>query len=140
MVRNALLRNQQENIASKPPQWGNFPPMVLVCMICTEMSGSGVRMTSGKIIKAHLGMVVLGEKRAKNSKIRQKKLCGAVLGTSIPISAVPLPAATTSAAATTATAVFGWCAVLGGLCNPFSLFFLFTLFLLFDFFEQMYYI
>jgi len=104
------------------------------------MSGSGVRMTSGIIIKAHLGIVVLGKKRVKNSKIRQIKLCGAVLGSAIQLAAVLLSAATTTAAtaATTAT-VFGWCAVLGGPCNPFSLFFLFTLFLFFDFFEQMYY-
>jgi hypothetical protein len=54
-------------------------------------------------------------------------LCGAVLGTAIRISAVPLAATTATAAATAATAVFGWCAVLGGLCNPFSLFSLFTL-------------
>jgi hypothetical protein len=99
------------------------------------MSGSGVRMTSGKIIKAHLGMVVLGEKRAKNSKIRQIKLCGAVLGASIRISAVPLSASTTSAATTSASSsVFGWCAVLGGLCNPYSLFTLFYPFLLFSIF------
>ncbi|WP_184891213.1 hypothetical protein ACLB6K_11490 [Microcystis aeruginosa FACHB-524] len=54
-----------------------------------------------------------------------------------------------TAATTAATTVFGWCAVLGGLCSPFSLFSLFTLipyfffFLLFpalrrvDFFEKM---
>jgi formylglycine-generating enzyme required for sulfatase activity len=40
---------------------------------------------------------------------------------------------TTSAAAST-TAVFGWCAVPGGLCNPFTLFTLFTLFYFFLFF------
>jgi hypothetical protein len=57
-------------------------------------------------------------------------LCGAVLGTSIQITAVPLPAASATAASTT-TPVFGWCAVLGGLCNPFSLFSLFTLILYF---------
>jgi hypothetical protein len=51
-------------------------------------------------------------------------LCGAVLGTTIPVSAVPLTvASTTAATSTTTTSVFGWCAVLGGLCNPFSLFF-----------------
>jgi len=32
-----------------------------------------------------------------------------------------------TAATTAATTVFGWCAVLGGLCSPFSLFSLFTL-------------
>jgi hypothetical protein len=85
-------------------------------------------MTSGKIIKAHLGMVVLGEKRAKNSKIRQIKLCGAVLGSTIQLPAVPLTATTTIGATTTTTSVFAWCAVPGGLCNPFSLFSLFTLF------------
>jgi hypothetical protein len=61
-------------------------------------------------------------------------LCGAVLGTTIQITAVPLTAATATAAATTTT-VFGWCAVLGGLCNPYSLFTLFTLFTLFYFFS-----
>jgi hypothetical protein len=55
-------------------------------------------------------------------------LCGAVLGSSIHLTAVPLLATTTSAAAaTTSSTVFGWCAVPGGLCNPFSLFSLFTL-------------
>jgi hypothetical protein len=54
-------------------------------------------------------------------------LCGAVLGSSFRIAAVPLTATTTTAATTTAATVFGWCAVLGGLCNPFSLFSLFTL-------------
>jgi hypothetical protein len=58
-------------------------------------------------------------------------LCGAVLGTSIQITAVPLTATSTTAAAATTTPVFGWCAVLGGLCNPFSLFSLFTLILYF---------
>ncbi len=55
--------------------------------------------------------------------------CGAVLGTTILISAVPLPASAATAAAA-ATTVFGWCAVLRGLCNPFCLF---TLFLFFYF-------
>jgi hypothetical protein len=73
-------------------------------------------------------MVVLGEKRAKNSKIGHIKLCGAVLGPTFPISAVPLAVTTTAAATTTSASVFGWCAVPGGLCNPFSLFSLFTLF------------
>jgi hypothetical protein len=60
------------------------------------------------------------------------KYCGAVLGTTLGMTAVPLTARTATAAATTAsTSVFGWCAVLGGLCNPFSLFTLFTLFLFF---------
>ena len=47
--------------------------------------------------------------------------CGAVLGSSILLSAVPL-SATASSPTATSTTVFGWCAVLGGLCNPFSLF------------------
>jgi hypothetical protein len=54
-------------------------------------------------------------------------LCGAVLGAAIHLAAVPLTAPTTTAATTTTATVFGWCAVLGGLCNPFSLFSLFTL-------------
>ena len=50
--------------------------------------------------------------------------CGAVLGTSIHMTAVPLAASTTTAASSAPTiSVFGWCAVLGGLCNPFPLFF-----------------
>ena len=62
-------------------------------------------------------------------------LCGAVLGSALQITAVPLTA-TTATAATSASAatVFGWCAVLGGLCNPFSLFSLFTLIPYFFFF------
>jgi hypothetical protein len=54
-------------------------------------------------------------------------LCGAVLGSTFRIAAVPLSAATSSAASSATPSVFGWCAVLGGLCNPFSLFSLFTL-------------
>jgi len=59
---------------------------------------------------------------------------GAVLGSAFPITAVPLSAATTTAAtssSTASTSVFGWCAVLGGLCNPYFLFTLFPLFLFF---------
>jgi hypothetical protein len=62
------------------------------------------------------------------------KYCGAVLGAAIRISAVPLSASTSAAAATSASTVFGWCAVLGGLCNPYSLFTLFYPFLLFSIF------
>jgi hypothetical protein len=53
--------------------------------------------------------------------------CGAVLGSTIRMAAVLLPAASTPAATATTTTVFGWCAVLGGLCNPYFLFSLFTL-------------
>ena len=64
--------------------------------------------------------------------------CGAVLGTSIRMSAVLLAASAATAATTAAAAaVFGWCAVLGGLCNSFSLFTLFTLFSLFLFFPPL---
>jgi hypothetical protein len=63
------------------------------------------------------------------------KECGAVLGTTIQIAAVPLTASTTTTASATSTSsVFGWCAVLGGLCNPYFLFTLFTLFYFFLFF------
>ena len=49
-------------------------------------------------------------------------VCAAVLGTTTLITVV-LPTASGATPATAATtAVFGWCAVLGGLCNPFSLF------------------
>ena len=67
-------------------------------------------------------------------------LCGAVLGTTIRLTAVPLPATTTAAATSTSTSVFGWCAVLGGPCNPFSLFFPFypySLFFLFSFLSRL---
>ena len=68
--------------------------------------------------------------------ISAKNVCGAVLGTAIRLSAVPLTAATAlGASASTSTSVFGWCAVLGGLCNPYSLFPLFTLFYFFLFFS-----
>jgi hypothetical protein len=54
--------------------------------------------------------------------------CEAVLGSTFHFSAVPLAATSTSAATTSASAaVFEWCAVLGGLYNPFPLFSLFTL-------------
>jgi hypothetical protein len=57
---------------------------------------------------------------------------GAVLGTPIRITAVLLTATATTAAATATTAsVFGWCAVLGGLYNPYFLFTLFSIFLFF---------
>jgi hypothetical protein len=62
------------------------------------------------------------------------KYCGAVPGASILIAAVPLSVTPTTAATTAAAAVFGWCAVLGGLCNPYSLFTLFYPFLLFSIF------
>jgi hypothetical protein len=93
------------------------------------------------------GMEVSGQKMGMIIVL----LCGAVLGTSIRITAVPLSATPSLGAtsSTTTTAVFAWCAVPGGLCNPFSLFSLFTLipyffsFLFFpalrrvDFFEKM---
>jgi hypothetical protein len=45
-------------------------------------------------------------------------LDGAVLGSAIPVAVVLLTAVTaTTAAASTAASVFGWCAVLGGLCS-----------------------
>jgi hypothetical protein len=59
-------------------------------------------------------------------------VCGAVLGSTALIAVVLPTAAGTSPSTTTASTVFGWCAVLGGLCNPYSLFTLFTLFLLFQ--------
>ncbi len=107
--------------------------MPLDCTICTETFGNGVRTIITLIIKAHPLMGVLGLER---TNILQK-CCGAVLGTEIRITAVPLTAAAAPAAATTSTTVFGWCAVLGGLCNPFPLFSLFTLV---RFFWQMYYV
>jgi hypothetical protein len=79
------------------------------------------------IMRVRQGMEVLGQKMGMIIVL----LCGAVLGTSIRITAVPLSATTTTAATTAKTSVFGWCAVLGGLCNPFSLFSLFTLILYF---------
>jgi hypothetical protein len=70
------------------------------------------------------GMEVSGQKMGMIIVL----LCGAVLGSAIQITAVPLTASATIGAATSsATTVFAWCAVLGGLCNPFSLFSLFTL-------------
>ena len=68
--------------------------------------------------------------------------CGAVLGSTFLMTAVPLTATpTTAATATTpSTTVFGWCAVLGGLCNPFPLFFPFyphSLFFLFSFLSRL---
>jgi hypothetical protein len=69
------------------------------------------------------GMEVSGQKMGMIIVL----LCGAVLGTTIRITAVPLTATTEAAATSTTSTVFGWCAVLGGLCNPFSLFSLFTL-------------
>jgi hypothetical protein len=84
-------------------------------------------MTGMIIMRVRQGMEVPGQKMGMIILL----FCGAVLGTTIRISAVPLTAATASAATTTTTSVFGWCAVPGGLCNPFSLFSLFTLILYF---------
>jgi hypothetical protein len=74
------------------------------------------------------GMEVSGQKMGMIIVL----LCGAVLGTSFHISAVPLTATTSlGATSSSASSVFAWCAVPGGLCNPFSLFSLFTLILYF---------
>jgi hypothetical protein len=90
-----------------------------------------------------IGMIVIRMRRMMARRglimiivLSPENVCGAVLGPSIRISAVPLAVTTpTSAAAATAASVFGWCAVLGGLCNPYSLFPLFTLFYFFLFFS-----
>ena len=90
-----------------------------------------------------IGMIAMLERRMMARRglimiivLSLENVCGAVLGTPIRIAAVPLSAAgTTPAATTAATSVFGWCAVLGGLCNPYSLFPLFTLFYFFLFFS-----
>jgi hypothetical protein len=87
------------------------------------MFGNGALMTGMIIMMVRRGMEVSGQKMGMIIVL----LCGAVLGPTIRISAVPLTAATTPAATTSTTTVFGWCAVPGGLCNPFSLFSLFTL-------------
>jgi hypothetical protein len=87
-----------------------------------------------------IGMIAMLERRMMARRglimiivLSLKNVCGAVLGSTVRITAVPLTATTSAAAAATTTAVFGWCAVLGGLCNPYSLFPLFTLFLFFSF-------
>ena len=137
--------NPKENIEKKRLPWDNFPPMPSVCTICTGTYGNGVPILGTIIMMVRRGMEVSGQKMGMIIVL----LCGAVLGTTIQITAVPLTAATPTAATTSTTSVFGWCAVPGGLCNPFSLFSLFTLipyffsFLFFpalrrvDFFEKM---
>jgi hypothetical protein len=97
------------------------------------MFGSGAKtIGTGTILErrmmARRGLIMIIVLSTEN-------VCGAVLGTTIPITAVPLAATPTIGAATTSasTTVFGWCAVLGGLCNPYSLFTLFTLFYFFSF-------
>lgn len=98
--------------------------MPLVCTICTETFGNGARTIITLIIKAHPLMGVLGLARTN----LLQKCCGAVLGSTLRIAAVPLSASAAAAATSSATAaVFGWCAYSGGLCNPFPLFSLFTL-------------
>ena len=89
-----------------------------------------------------IGMIAILERRMMARRglimiivLSLKNVCGAVLGSAIRIAAVPLTAATSTAATSAATTVFGWCAVLGGLCNPYSLFPLFTLFYFFLFFS-----
>jgi hypothetical protein len=88
-----------------------------------------------------IGMIAMLERRMMARRglimiivLGLENVCGAVLGTTIRMTAVPLTATTTSAATATTTSVFGWCAVLGGLCNPYSLFPLFPLFYFFLFF------
>jgi hypothetical protein len=66
-------------------------------------------------------MEVLGQKMGMIIVLKY----GAVLGSAIQIAAVPLTASASTAATTATSTVFGWCAVPGGLCNPFSLFSLF---------------
>jgi hypothetical protein len=98
--------------------------MPSVCTICTGTYGNGVPILGTIIMMVRRGMEVSGQKMGMIIVL----LCGAVLGTTIRLSAVPRFATTTAAASTSSTTtVFGWCAVLGGLCNPFSLFSLFTL-------------
>jgi hypothetical protein len=90
-----------------------------------------------------IGMIAMLERRMMARRglimiivLSPENVCGAVLGSTIQVTAVPLAASSTTAATTTsATSVFGWCAVLGGLCNPYSLFPLFTLFYFFLFFS-----
>jgi len=89
------------------------------------MFGSGARIICMITISERRRMAVLGQKMGMIIVLH----CGAVLGSTILITAVPLTAATTTVVtASTTSTVFGWCAVLGGLCNPFPLFFLFSLF------------
>ena len=126
--------NRTENIDDKRLLWDNFPPMPLDCTICTAMSGNGAPILGMIIIMVRRRMAVSGQKMGMIIVL----LCGAVLGPSI-LPAVPLTASTSPAASTTTNSVFGWCAGLGGLCNPFSLFFPFypySLFFLFSFLSR----
>jgi len=120
--------NPTENIEKKRLPWDNFPPMPSVCTICTGTYGNGVPILGTIIMMVRRGMEVSGQKMRMIIVL----LCGAVLGTSVRMSAVPLSASTSiGAPSSTTSAVFAWCAVPGGLCNPFSLFSLFTLILYF---------
>jgi len=126
---------RRENIEEKRLPWDNFPPMPSGYTICTAMSGSGAPILGMITMTVRRRMAVLGQKMGMIIIL----LRGAVLGTSTHFSAVPLTAAATTAATTSAT-VFGWCAVLGGLCNPFPLFFPFyPYFLFWNFFGQIQY-
>jgi Fe-S oxidoreductase len=55
-----MLMNGKENIVKKEQMWEFFHPIVLVCTICTGMSGNFVRMFGIVIIMEHLLMEVLG--------------------------------------------------------------------------------
>ena len=84
------------------------------------MSGNGAPILGTLTMMVRRRMAVLGQKMGMIIILH----CGAVLGASILIAAVPLAAtAATAATSSSATTVFGWCAVSGGLCNRFSLFF-----------------
>ena len=119
-----MLKALKVFIVKKPPLSASFPPMLSGCTICTGTFGNGVPMPGTITIRMRRRMAVSGQKMGMIIVL----YCGAVLGTTIRLTAVPLSVTTTPAATATPTTVFGWCAVLGGLCNPFSLFTLFLFF------------
>ncbi len=86
-------------ISVQPLLWGNTRPMPLAYTICTAMSGNGVKMTGMMTIKMRQLMAVQGVQI-----ILVEKYCGAVPGSFLQSTAVPLPASA-STAATTATRI-----------------------------------
>ena len=61
MATILMLMLRKENIEHKQQMWGFFYPIVLVCMICTGMCTSGVRIFGMRVIMERLLMVVLGK-------------------------------------------------------------------------------
>jgi hypothetical protein len=89
--------------------------MLLGYTICTETFGSGVKMIGIAIMREILLFMVV---RGKVTRGVVQKYCGAVLGSTILITAALPTASIMSAVTASMTSVFVLSARLGGLFNP----------------------